>query len=92
MISPGRSSSLGLGEAEPGNERALILIIGGRSKIGAALIGDLLALGQQVRALVRSGEPADGIPGGVETVAGDLADEGSLVTAMSGGREGVPAV
>jgi uncharacterized protein YbjT (DUF2867 family) len=62
----------------------LILIIGGRSKIGAALIGDLLALGQQVRALVRSGGPAGGIPGGVETVAGDLADEGSLVTAMSG--------
>ena len=63
---------------------ALILIVGGRSKIGAALIDDLLALGQQVRALVRPGEPANGIPGGVETVAGDLADEGALVTAMSG--------
>jgi uncharacterized protein YbjT (DUF2867 family) len=62
----------------------LILIIGGRSKIGEALIGDLLALGQQIRALVRPGEPADGIPGGLETVAGDLADEGSLVTAMGG--------
>lgn len=62
----------------------MILIIGGRSKIGAALIGDLLAFGQQVRALVRADEPANGIPGGVETVAGDLADEGSLVTAMSG--------
>ena len=62
----------------------MILIIGGRSKIGTALIADLLALGQQVRALVRPGEPADGIPGGVETVAGDLADEGSLVTAMGG--------
>jgi len=62
----------------------LILIIGGRSKIGASLIGDLLAKGQQVRVLVRAGEPADGIPSSVETVAGDLADEGSLVTAMSG--------
>jgi len=62
----------------------LILIIGGRSKIGASLIGDLLAKGQQVRVLVRAGQPADGIPSSVETVAGDLADEGSLVTAMSG--------
>lgn len=65
----------------------MILIIGGRSKIGEALIGDLLALGQQVRALVRPGEPADGIPGGLETVAGDLADEGSLVTAMGGAEK-----
>jgi uncharacterized protein YbjT (DUF2867 family) len=62
----------------------LILIIGGRSKIGAALTGDLLALGQQVRILVRPAKPADGIPGGAGTVAGDLADEGSLVTAMRG--------
>ena len=60
----------------------MILIIGGRSKIGSALIADLLAAGQQVRALVRPGEPADGIPDGAQTVAGDLADEGSLITAM----------
>jgi uncharacterized protein YbjT (DUF2867 family) len=75
---------VGPGKPEPRKEKALILIIGGRSKIGAGLVGDLLSLGQQVRILVRPGEPADGIPGGVETVAGDLADEGSLVTAMSG--------
>jgi uncharacterized protein YbjT (DUF2867 family) len=62
----------------------LILVIGGRSKIGAALIGELLARGQQVRALVRAGEPARGLPAGGETVTGDLADEGSLVTAMAG--------
>ena len=62
----------------------MILVIGGRSKIGASLIRGLLALGQQVRALERVGEPANGIPGGVESVAGDLADEGSLITAMSG--------
>ena len=62
----------------------MILIIGGRSKIGGALIDDLLGRGQQVRALVRAGEPADGIAAGADTVAGDLADEGSLVTAMSG--------
>jgi uncharacterized protein YbjT (DUF2867 family) len=77
----------------------LILIIGGRSKVGAALIGELLGRGQQVRALVRSGEPAGslqaaaeavtGDPAGslqaaAEAVTGDLADEGSLVTAMEG--------
>jgi uncharacterized protein YbjT (DUF2867 family) len=63
---------------------AVILVIGGRSKIGAALIGELLGRGQQVRALVRAGEPAGGLPAAAKTVTGDLADEGSLVTAMAG--------
>ena len=62
----------------------MILVIGGRSKIGAALIGQLLGQGQQVRALARAGEPAASLPAGVEIVAGDLADEGLLVTAMEG--------
>jgi uncharacterized protein YbjT (DUF2867 family) len=62
----------------------LILVIGGRSKIGAALIGDLLGRGQQVRALVRAGESAGTLPADAEAVTGDLADEGSLVTAMQG--------
>ncbi|MBV9094292.1 MAG: NAD(P)H-binding protein, partial [Streptosporangiaceae bacterium] len=62
----------------------MILVIGGRSKIGAALIGELLGRGQQVRVLVRAGEPAGGLPAGAEAVTGDLADEGSLVTAMEG--------
>jgi uncharacterized protein YbjT (DUF2867 family) len=62
----------------------MILVIGGRSKIGAALIGELLDRGQRVRALVRPGEPAGTFPAGVEAVTGDLADEGSLVTAMAG--------
>jgi uncharacterized protein YbjT (DUF2867 family) len=61
----------------------LILVIGGRSKIGAALIDGLLERDQQVRVLVRAGEPADG-PATAEVVTGDLADEGSLVTAMEG--------
>jgi uncharacterized protein YbjT (DUF2867 family) len=61
----------------------VILVIGGRSKIGAALIGELLGRGQQVRALVRAGEPAGGLPATAEAVTGDLADEGSLVTAMA---------
>ena len=62
----------------------MILVIGGRSKIGAALIGELLGRGQQVRALVRAGQPAGGLPAAAESVTGDLADEGSLVTAMAG--------
>jgi uncharacterized protein YbjT (DUF2867 family) len=62
----------------------VILVIGGRSKIGAALIGELLGRGQQVRALARTGEPAGGLPAAAEAVTGDLADEGSLVTAMAG--------
>lgn len=63
---------------------ALILVIGGHSKIGAPLIGELLARGQQIRALARPAERTAGFPPGVEVVAGDLADEGSLTTAMDG--------
>lgn len=62
----------------------MILVIGGRSKIGSALLEELAGRGQQVRALVRGGEPADGLAGADEVVTGDLADEGSLVTAMAG--------
>jgi uncharacterized protein YbjT (DUF2867 family) len=62
----------------------VILVIGGRSKIGAALVDELLDHGQQVRALVRGGEPAGTLPAAAEAVTGDLADEGSLVTAMDG--------
>ena len=62
----------------------MILVIGGRSKIGTALIDGLLQRDQQVRALVRAGEPAVGQAEVVEFVVGDLADEGSLVAAMEG--------
>ena len=62
----------------------MILVIGGRSKIGAALIGDLLGRGEKVRALARAGEPEGSLPAPAEAVTGDLADEGSLVTAMTG--------
>ncbi len=70
----------------------MILVIGGRSKIGAALITELLDRGEHVRALVRAGEAAGGLapgalPAGAEAVTGDLADEGSLVTAMAGAEK-----
>ena len=62
----------------------MILVIGGRSKIGAALIDGLLGRGEDVRALVRTGESTDDLPTSVQPVGGDLSDEGSLVTAMEG--------
>jgi uncharacterized protein YbjT (DUF2867 family) len=62
----------------------MILVIGGRSKIGAGVIEALLARGERVRALVRSGESDANTPDAVETVTGDLADPSSLKTAMNG--------
>ncbi|HZC53987.1 MAG TPA: SDR family oxidoreductase, partial [Mycobacterium sp.] len=74
----------------PHRKVVMILVIGGRSKIGSALLGELVGRGEQVRALVRAGEPGEpGERGGrvaaaAEIVTGDLADEASLVTAMAG--------
>src|ERR687887_131479 len=62
----------------------MILVIGGRSKIGSALIGELVGKREPVRALVRSGESAGSFPDGVETVTGDLADPDSLRSATAG--------
>jgi uncharacterized protein YbjT (DUF2867 family) len=60
----------------------MILVIGGRSKIGSALIDLLLKQGEDVRALVRDAEGP--MAGGVESVVGDLSDPDSLVAAMTG--------
>jgi uncharacterized protein YbjT (DUF2867 family) len=62
----------------------MILVIGGRSKIGTALIGELLSRDQRVRTLVRAAEPSGGRSAVHESVTGDLADEDSLVKAMEG--------
>jgi uncharacterized protein YbjT (DUF2867 family) len=61
----------------------MVLVIGARSKIGSAVIGELTARGERVRVLARSGESA-AFPDGVEVVGGDLADPTSLENAMSG--------
>ncbi|MHB1568694.1 MAG: SDR family oxidoreductase [Solirubrobacteraceae bacterium] len=61
-----------------------VLVIGGRSKIGSALIDELLAREVDVRALVRGSEAAERFPAGVEMVVGDLADQPSLSVAMDG--------
>jgi uncharacterized protein YbjT (DUF2867 family) len=65
----------------------MILVIGGRSKIGAALIAELRARDEPVRALVRPAAVADAMPDGVEAVIGDLADTGSLAAAMDGAEK-----
>jgi uncharacterized protein YbjT (DUF2867 family) len=62
----------------------MILVIGGRSKIGSALIEQLSARGEQVRALVRDSEGGGSLPASVEPVVGDLASPESLQAAMSG--------
>jgi uncharacterized protein YbjT (DUF2867 family) len=62
----------------------MILVIGGRSKIGSALIEDLVARGERVRALVRASDPAGSVPDRVELVTGDLSDRDSLRSALDG--------
>lgn len=78
----------GLGSHHGDNEHnrggPVILVIGGRSKIGSALIGDLLDRGEQVRALVRPREEAGSLPAAVEIMTGDLGDTASLARAMAG--------
>jgi uncharacterized protein YbjT (DUF2867 family) len=62
----------------------MILVIGARSKIGSALIEELVSRGEQVRALVRASESADSFSDGVEAMVGDLGDPASLRRAMRG--------
>jgi uncharacterized protein YbjT (DUF2867 family) len=62
----------------------MILVIGGRSKIGSKLIDELLARGETVRVLVRPGENKQPPPERVEIVRGDLADVASLRKAVTG--------
>lgn len=62
----------------------MILVIGGHSKIGSALVGELISRGETVRALFRPAESDGSSPGvpGYESVTGDLADVESLRAAM----------
>jgi uncharacterized protein YbjT (DUF2867 family) len=61
----------------------VILVIGGRSKIGSELIDLLRARGEDVRALARGSEDSAAAEG-VEWVVGDLAAPDSLRAAMAG--------
>ncbi len=55
----------------------MYLVTGSNGHVGGEVVRALLADGHQVRALTRDGR-ADGLPDGVEVVAGDLTDPSSL--------------
>jgi uncharacterized protein YbjT (DUF2867 family) len=65
----------------------VVLVIGGSSKTGSALIEQSQQRGQRIRALARASE--DGLRAGVEAVTGGLGDPGSLERAMDGVEKGV---
>lgn len=65
----------------------MILVIGGRSKIGLSLIESLCSRGERVRTLVRAQETTAGLPADVDAVVGDLGEPGSLRAAMSGAEK-----
>src|SRR5437588_5362968 len=79
-------SIYGAASTQP-EETEMILVVGGRSKIGTALIDELVAKGESVRALVRSSEGTDSLPAGVEAATGDLADLDSLRAAIDGAEK-----
>jgi uncharacterized protein YbjT (DUF2867 family) len=60
-----------------------ILVTGATGTVGRLVVEELLAAGQQVRALTRNPAKA-AFPEGVEVVGGDLADPGSLTGAFEG--------
>ena len=62
----------------------MILVIGGRSKIGSAVLDQLGSRKASVRALVRSSEPSAAFSPPIETVTGDLGEPASLEAAMQG--------
>lgn len=61
-----------------------ILAIGGKGKVGSAVVNELVRRGADVRALVRKKEGSSKMPPGVETVEGDLLDPVSVDKALDG--------
>ncbi|GAA3187074.1 NmrA family NAD(P)-binding protein [Nonomuraea roseoviolacea] len=62
-----------------------ILVTGATGTVGRLVVEELVRAGRQVRALTRDLSRASALlPAGVEVVAGDLADPGSLVRAFDG--------
>jgi uncharacterized protein YbjT (DUF2867 family) len=60
-----------------------ILVTGATGNVGRQVVAQLVAAGEQVRALTRRPESA-GLPAGVEVVAGDLTDPGTVSGACDG--------
>ncbi len=61
----------------------MILVCGATGVVGAMVVSDLLAQGEQVRAMTRHPDTAE-LPDGVEIVGGDLDDPDSLGPAFDG--------
>jgi uncharacterized protein YbjT (DUF2867 family) len=61
----------------------MILVTGATGTTGRYVVQELLAAGARVRALVRKADGAS-FPDGIETATGDLADPGSLASALDG--------
>jgi len=66
----------------------MYLVIGATGNVGGEVVNQLIARGQDVRALVRSEDRASALPAGVTHAVGDLDDAASL-TAAARGVEGV---
>lgn len=61
----------------------MFLVTGATGNVGAELVRGLAEIGKPVRALSRSGR-TDGLPPGVQAVAGDLNDPGTVRPALDG--------
>lgn len=61
-----------------------ILQVGATGHLGGLVLGELVARGKRVRALVRPGSDPSRLPNGVEIVRGDLLDPASLRAALTG--------
>jgi uncharacterized protein YbjT (DUF2867 family) len=79
----------------------MILVFGATGNAGGAVVRELVAAGSEVRTVVRDPQRARaGLPPGVELVAGDLRDAGTLRPALAGveaafllsGYDGIDAV
>jgi uncharacterized protein YbjT (DUF2867 family) len=69
----------------PSREERPVLLVGATGDLGGRVLRSLLARGKTVRALVRPGSDATGLPKeGVEVVRGDMLDPASLARAMPG--------
>lgn len=62
----------------------MILVTGSTGHVGTELVGQLVARGEQVRALVRDPARAAALPEPVQRMVGDLLDAGSLPPAFAG--------
>lgn len=65
-------------------EGGTVLQVGATGHLGRLILSELLARGTRVRALIRPGSDAAGLPTGLEIVRGDLLDPDSLRKAVDG--------